>query len=149
MKRFLAVLAILAIGSVVYVATAPAGQKAAGPTAAQFAALKKQVTKLQKQVKSAQSDTDALAGFVLACMAHQPVAIDRVGSSTSGYLFGAPGTPPASATATTALDLAPSTEAAPQYRVFVVNTSDSSCVSIINSALGHGALHQMSALSHR
>jgi len=144
MKRFVGVFALVVVAGAVYVATS-SGAQHAGPTAKQFAALKKQVTKLQKQVKTATTDADTALGFVLECVAHQPVAVDSVGTSTDGYLFGAPGTTPEEAT--TGLNLAPSTEASPQYRVYVVNTSDSACVSIVNSAssrtLGHfsGLLH--------
>src|SRR5579862_3454436 len=147
MKRFLAVLAVVAIGAVVYVAAAPAGPQAAGPTAKQFAALKKQVTTLQKQVKSLTGDVNGLDGFVGTCMVHAPLAVDRVGSSTAGYLFGASeSTTPTGTTATTALDLAPPAETTPQYRLYQVNTSDSACVSIANSAASHASSH-MSAFA--
>ena len=50
MKRFLLVLALVAVAGATYVATAP-GSQTAGPTAKQFKALKKQVAKLQKDEK--------------------------------------------------------------------------------------------------
>jgi hypothetical protein len=50
MQRFLAVLAVAALAAVVYTTAAP-GVTQAGPTAQQFAALKKQVAVLQKKTK--------------------------------------------------------------------------------------------------
>lgn len=49
MKRFLIVLLVAAVAGATYAATAPGGQ-ASGPTAAQFRALKKEVTGLRKQL---------------------------------------------------------------------------------------------------
>lgn len=149
MKRFAGVLAVVAVAAAVYVAMASGGQHA-GPTAKQFAALKKQVAKLQKQVKAADNDALGVGAFVLECLANGPVAVDSVGSATDGYLFGPPqvaGTAEAT-TATTALNLAPSTESAPQYRVLVVNASQPSCLSIIGSGGTTAALRHMSSLGH-
>jgi len=49
MKRFLIVLAVVAVAGATYVATAPGGQSA-GPTAAQFKSLRKEVRGLKKQL---------------------------------------------------------------------------------------------------
>jgi hypothetical protein len=131
MRRFVGALALVAVAGAIYVAAAPGAQQA-GPTAKQFAALKKTVTKLQKQVKAATNDANGALGLVLVCVMHQPVAVDAVGSSTDGYLFGAPGVTPEEAT--TALNLAAATEASPQYRMYVVNTTNSGCVDAVNQA---------------
>lgn len=59
MRRFFALLAVAAIGATMYVAAAPGGLKATGPTGRQFAALKSQVGKLQKQVTALKKEADA------------------------------------------------------------------------------------------
>jgi len=133
MKRFLTLLAVAAIAGVMYVAAAPGGLRSTGPTAKQFSALSKKVTKLQKQVTNLKKEADASLTIEGLCILHAPVGVDQVGTSANGYLFG----PPASgstATATTALDLAPSTEASPQHRFFALNTSQQACVQIANTA---------------
>ena len=61
MKRLLALVATAGIAVALYATTAPAGQQAVTP--AQFNALKKQVTKMQKTVK----DLTAIANITLAC----------------------------------------------------------------------------------
>lgn len=147
MKRFLLVLALVAAAGATYVATAP-GSQTAGPTAKQFKALEKQfkavqkqVKALQKQVTAARSDTDNLGGFLLECMAHAPVGVDSVGDNvTMGYLFGAPGTPPASATSTSALTLDGAT---PTYRFFTANQTVPACADIINQASKRHALKHL------
>jgi hypothetical protein len=62
MKRLLALVATAGIAVALYATTAPAGQQAVTP--AQFNALKKQVTKLQKDVKT----LTAIAGVTIACV---------------------------------------------------------------------------------
>jgi len=143
MKRFLLVLALVAVAGATYAATAP-GSQTAGPTAKQFKALQKQVATLKKQVKAEQVDTADLGGFLLHCMAHGPVGVNSAGNASSGYLFGTPGTPPASATSTSALSL--DTSGAPQYRFFAVNTADSQCATIINQAAGRHPAKRLWAL---
>lgn len=149
MKRFVSVLALVVLSGAVY-AAASSGAQQAGPTAKQFNALKKTVTKLQKQVKSAQTDADTALGFLVQCVIKNPVAVDSVGSATDGYLFGAPqaaGTANAEA-ATTALNLAASTETSPQYRMYVVNTADSACVNAVNSAATLASTHFSTFAAH-
>ena len=63
------------------------------------------------------------------------LGVSRLGTATDGYLFGAPGTPPASATATTALDV--DSSATPQGYFEVVNPT---CVT--TGFLHHNALLQ-------
>src|SRR5262249_4651365 len=112
MTRFLTLLAVAAIAGAMYVAAAPGGLRSSGPTAKQFKLLTAKVTKLQKQVTNLKKEADASLGIEALCILHQPVGVDQLGTSSNGYLFG----PPASgstAIATSALNLAPSTEASP------------------------------------
>jgi hypothetical protein len=141
------VLAVAVLAGAVYVAASPGAQQA-GPTAKQFKALEKKVAKLQKQVSTADKTANLALGFTLTCVAHQPLGVDSVGTTTEGYLFGAPGTPPVSASATSALSLAAATETTPQYRVFVLNTANSGCVSIVNGAASTAAM-RLFAAKHR
>src|SRR5262245_37710184 len=94
MKRFLMLVAVAAVAAAMYVAAAPGSRLQTGPTARQFAALKKQVGKLQKQVTTARTDAEASLGYLALCVMHKPVGVDQVGTSTSGYLFGPPQTTP-------------------------------------------------------
>jgi hypothetical protein len=135
MTRFLTLLAVGAIAGVMYVTAAPGGLHSAGPSAKQFSALSKKVTKLQKQVTSLKKDTETGLGVLALCIMHAPVAVDQVGTSTSGYLFGPPqtaGTAEATS-ATSALNLAPTTETSPQHRFFALNTSQQGCVQLANT----------------
>src|SRR5438128_4431929 len=104
MKRFVLALLLVAVAGATVVAAAP-GSQTAGPTARQFRALKREVTALKAQVKFAREYELGLADFLLTCMVHAPIATDSVGDGSNGYLFGAPGTPPASATSTSAFTL--------------------------------------------
>jgi hypothetical protein len=152
MTRFLTILAAAAVAGVMYVATAPGGLRSTGPTARQFKALSTKVTKLGKQVTNLKKEADATLGILGLCILHQPVGVDQVGTSTSGYLFGPPQTAPAavSAVATNALNLAPSTEATPQHLFFELNTSKQSCVQLVTAANQLTAARAVAALaSHR
>ena len=60
MRHLLAVLAIAAIASVLYVTVASGGQRAGPPTGRQFAVLQKQVRTLQKQVRTVRQHTTLL-----------------------------------------------------------------------------------------
>jgi hypothetical protein len=134
MKRFLALLAIAAVGAITYVATAPGGLRTV-PTPRQFAALQKQVGALQKKVKSLKQEADASFAVLGLCIMHSPVGVDQVGTSASGYLFGPPQTAPTAVTATagSALDLAPSTETSPQHEFFALNTTQQACVKLASA----------------
>jgi hypothetical protein len=136
MNRFLTLLAVAAIAGVMYVAAAPGGLRSTGPTAKQFRALKASVTKIQKQVKQVKQLAQGEAVILLECIMHGPVGADEVGTSTTGYLFGPPQTAPTASTAsaTGALNLAPSTETSPQHKFFELNTSQQACVQVANSA---------------
>jgi hypothetical protein len=136
MKRFLLALALVAVAAAAYVAAAPGSALHAPPTWKQFTSLKKQVAALQKQVKNVKQEADAGLGVSLLCIMHQPVGVDQVGTSTSGYLFGPPQTmgTAVTASASSALNLAPSTETSPQHKFYELNTSQSACVQIADQA---------------
>jgi hypothetical protein len=82
MQRFMLALALVAVAGATYVATAPGGQTAA-PTAAQFRALKAQVTKLQKDEVKVKNLALAEAVLLTDCMTvAKPVALLGDGSAT-------------------------------------------------------------------
>jgi hypothetical protein len=146
MKRFLTLLAVAAIAGVMYVTAAPGGLRSAGPTAKQFKALKASVTRLQKQLKTVKTEAEAGLAIEELCIMHAPVGVSQLGTSSSGYLFGPPQTTPTASTAsaTSALDLAPSS---PQYRLLALNTSQADCVTLANTASTHAAARAVGALS--
>ena len=148
MTRFLTLLAVAAIAGAMYVAAAPGGLRSSGPTAKQFRLLTAKVTKLQKQVTNLKKEADASLGIEALCILHQPVGVDQLGTSSSGYLFG----PPASgstAGATSALNLAPSTEASPQHKFFELNTSQTACVQLAASSSTVAAARSVAAFADR
>ena len=149
MTRFLTLLAVAAIAGAMYVAAAPGGLRSSGPTAKQFKALSKKVTKLQKQVTTLKQEADASLGIEALCIMHAPVGVDQVGTSASGYLFGPPQTAAAAvtATATSALNLAPSTEASPQHKLFALNTSQQACVDVANVTSTQAAARAVATLA--
>ena len=79
MKRLLALIAVAGLAVGLYAATATGGQQAVTP--AQFAALKKQVTTMQK-------DVNALKGFVSNCIS--VVGVAQFGGGTAGYHYKQP-----------------------------------------------------------
>ena len=90
MKRFLLALSLVAVAGATYVATAP-GSQTAGPTAAQFKALKKQVAKLQKDEGKVKNLAVEEAGLLADCMA-DALPIGQYGegagfASTFGYTW--------------------------------------------------------------
>src|SRR6478736_956656 len=145
MKRFLTLLAVAAIAGVMYVTAAPGGLRSAGPTAKQFKALKASVTKLQKQLKTLKTEAGAALAIEELCIMHAPVGVSQLGTSSSGYLFGAPQTAgtAVAASATSALNLAPSS---PQYRLFALNASQADCVTLANTASTHAAARAVATL---
>jgi hypothetical protein len=147
MTRFLTLLAVAAIAGVMYVAAAPGGLRSSGPTAKQFKALSKKVTKLQKQVTNLKKEADASLGIEALCIMHAPVGVDQVGTSSNGYLFGPPAPPATAATATSALNLAPSTEASPQHKLFALNTSQQACVDVANVTSTQAAARAVATLA--
>ena len=148
MTRFLTLLAVAAIAGAMYVAAAPGGLRSSGPTAKQFKLLTAKVTKLQKQVTNLKKEADASLGIEALCILHQPVGVDQLGTSSNGYLFG----PPASgstAIATSALNLAPSTEASPQHKFFELNTGQTACVQLAASSSTVAAARSVAAFADR
>lgn len=108
MKRFLMLVGVAVVAAAMYVAASPASQQSKGPTAKQFAALKKQVAGLSSQVKKLHSETTAVIGVLGACM-QGALPINDFGDPTGsagapeGYDYEQPkGTPPQ---LTTALDV--------------------------------------------
>lgn len=145
MKRFLLVLALVAVAGATYVATAP-GSQTASPTLRQFRALQREVRHLRAEIHFAEQYELGLGDFLLTCMVHGPVATNSVGDDVTGYLFGAPGTPPASATSTSALTL--DTSGTPDYAFFTENLANQDCVDFINTIASRHGLKRFSAFRH-
>jgi hypothetical protein len=108
MKRFLMLVAVAAVAGAMYVAAAPGSQQAAGPTAAQFNALKKQVAGLSKKVKALKTDDTSVKAFIAGCLIKGAVVpVDQFGDLNGTFGFGyqaAPGTPGTITSYRTALD---------------------------------------------
>ena len=142
MKRFLMFVGVAVVAGAMYVAASPAGQQAKAPTAKQFNALKKQVATLSKTLKTVKLEANAALGLMGECyvtvsgntVTFNALPVSQFGSSTSGFLFGTPGTAVGS-TARTALDVAP-TGTTPQAYLQEVTPA---CAT--TGALRHGALH--------
>ena len=82
MKRFLALAVTAAVAVGLYAATAGGTQQAVTP--AQFNALKKQVTKMQK-------DVNTLKSFVGSCLGYAPITqFGASGGTTAGYHYKQP-----------------------------------------------------------
>jgi uncharacterized protein HemX len=109
MKRLLALVAAIGLAVGLYAATATGGQQAVTP--AQFAALKKQVTTLQKDVKRLKTQ--------IACISVAGAA--EFGSDTAGYHYKQPD---GSEVLTTALDFVGQGETP----AFYIATVDKACV---------------------
>jgi hypothetical protein len=139
MKRFLMLLAVAAIAGVMYVAAAPGSALHAGPTARQFAALKKQVVALQKKVKTLQTDTNVVGTVVFHCMLHSVIGVDQKGDPAGTFGFQYTTTSGGAVGSTTGLDLAPN-GTTPTYLIAPLNTSDAACQQVVGLAgLKHGA----------
>jgi hypothetical protein len=124
MKRFMTLVGVAVVAAAMYVAAASGSQQARrGPTAKQFAALKKQVNGLSKKVKALNSVSNAMLGLLISC--DQGAApIDQVGdpAGTFGYKYQAAGTQTLSNT--TALNVVdPNSDANAVYITF----GDSTC----------------------
>ena len=138
MKRFLMLVGVAVVAGAMYVAASPASQQSKGPTAKQFLALKKQVATLNKTLKTVKAEANAAAGFIATCLVSTNsgvLPVNQFGTTSNGYLFGPPGTPPTTATARTALDVDQSTSPGG-----FLQGVDPSCVSS-TSAAGHAAGH--------
>jgi|SRR5579862_370464 len=142
MKRFVTVLAAVALGAAIYVATAP-GSQTAGPTAAQFKALQKQVTKLQKDEGQVKQLAIAEAFLLNDCMAAS-VPIGQYGDgsdgSTTGYTYTDPTINSGTPFYTTALDVAGNTDP----NALWITGGTSACGTDLNPA---GALRKLTRLA--
>ena len=117
MKRLLVLVATAGLAVGLYAATAGGGQQAVTP--GQFAALKKTVTKLQKDVKT-------LNSVVGSCLFVQAVPVASFGTDTEGYVYHrSDGTD----VITTALDIVGQNETPQAW--FVGTTTD--CANSMNS----------------
>ena len=107
MTRFLTLLAAAAVAGAMYVAAAPGGQTRTGPTAAQFRALSKKVTTLQKQLTTVKKLSNDEAVVLIGCLLYTTAPIRQYGaaiSGSAGYVFGVP-TNAGTFVSATALDL--------------------------------------------
>jgi hypothetical protein len=133
MTRFLTLAAVAAVAGAMYVAAAPGGLRSAGPTRAQFKALKLRVAKLEKSAAKTKK-VAAVEGLVLVdCLMYQAQAVDDVGDSSSGtygYSYTDPNQNGGQPFLTTALALAPTSETTSQFYFLGVNPL---CASTINS----------------
>ena len=98
MQRFLIFVGVAVVAAAMYVAASPASQQAKAPSAKQFNALKKQVAALKKDETAVKKLTIAVAGLVVSCYLDSnsnfvTLPVSEFGTTSSGFLFGAPGTP--------------------------------------------------------
>jgi hypothetical protein len=143
MKRFLMLVGVAVVAAAMYVAASPASQQSKGPSAKQFKALKKQVATLSKSLKTARAEADGAASFIVSCLTSGNagvLGVNQFGTTSNGFLFGAPGTP-ASATARTALDADTSASAV------LIQAVDPSCVQ--SNALTHGGSSRLQLRAER
>jgi outer membrane murein-binding lipoprotein Lpp len=75
MKRFMMLVGVAVVAAAMYVAAGSASQQATGPTAKQFKALKAQVAKLSKTLKSTKAEADAAVGFIAECLVSQNAGV--------------------------------------------------------------------------
>jgi hypothetical protein len=90
MKRFVFVLALVAVAGATYVATASPSSQTAGPTNAQFQALKTQVFTLKTKVTALTNTVTTDNAFIATCLAAAgtfPVSQYGDPSGTFGYSF--------------------------------------------------------------
>ena len=84
MRRFLALLAVAALGAVVYATAAPGGLQTT-PTAKQFAALKRQVAGLSGKVKTLKGQVGVLNGQLAALTADE-TAVKTLATNDDGFI---------------------------------------------------------------
>src|SRR4051812_23129193 len=118
MKRFVLVLALVAVAGATYVATAP-GSQTASPTMAQFRALKTQVAHLQTKVNNVKTLAQLEAVFITDCMASSAPIIRRGDwehpTRTFGYTYADPAINSGDPFFETALDIAKEGDANPMW----------------------------------
>ena len=149
MTRFVLLLAAAAVAGVMYVAAAPGGLTRSGPTTAQFKALSKKVTTLQKQLTAVKKLTSDEAVVLAGCLLYTAAPISRYGAVTNGapgYVYGVP-TDTSTFGSTTALDLTHTGDTA----VFSALGVNPDCASSIHPSSGAsprlgGALQHLAQL---
>jgi hypothetical protein len=143
MKRFLMLVAVATVAGAMYVAAAPGSQQTTGPTAAQFATLKRQVASLTKKLKVLTADETKVkklaldtGGFIVGCFLTQTAGVEGVSqfgdpAGTYGFSYAAAptGTPGLANSYRTGLDL----DASATPHDFL-QTVDPSCVSTSTAA---------------
>jgi hypothetical protein len=93
MNRFLMLVAVAVIASAMYVAASPAGQQSRGPTAKQYRAMKKQVAKMSKILKTVKRQAQYARDYVHDCLRSTEagaVAVGEFGDAvthTYGYQY--------------------------------------------------------------
>jgi hypothetical protein len=107
---------VAAVAGAMYVAAAPGSRQATGPTARQFAALKKQVAVLNTKLKALTKDEKAVKTAAVAAVEYlgacfldsngniENLQVADFGNTTTGFLFGAAGSG-STATPRSALDV--------------------------------------------
>jgi hypothetical protein len=159
MKRFLMLVGVAVVAAAMYVAAATGSQQAKAPTAKQFKALKKQVTSLNKTVKSLKADeaktktlASAAAAVLTACD-QVAVPIDQFGNPqpasgpAEGYEYGSGTFPsPTNEFFTTGLDVTDPTQ---DTGALWITGGDGTCNQLLNtSGLRHAAAKAGVKLSH-
>ena len=145
MTRFVMLLAAAAVAGAMYVAAAPGGLTRSGPTTAQFKALSKKVTTLQKQLAQVKKLSNDEAVVIAGCLAYTTAPISRYGAVTNGspgYVYGVP-TNTSTFGSTTALDIS-KTGDTPLFEALGVNPE---CASSIHPSM-KTASHVDGALQH-
>jgi hypothetical protein len=113
MKRLWMLVGVAVVAGAMYVAAAPGSRQATGPTARQFATLKRQVASLNKKLKALTKDEKVVrtaAGLAVGYLSNcffdsngklENLQVNEFGTTTTGFLFGTPGgaTPPIARTA--------------------------------------------------
>jgi hypothetical protein len=139
MKRFLTLVAVATVAGAMYVAAAPGSQQSRGPTARQFAALKRQVAGLSKTLKQVKTLAVAEAGLLIACD-NFALPIDQFGPANNppeqGYEYQQTNS---TMILTSALDAASPDD---QTAVWIAG-GDSTCGALIN---GTGGLRHAAAV---
>lgn len=141
MKRFLMLVGVAVVAAAMYVAAAPGSQQTTGPTAKQFAALKRQVATLSKTVKALKTDEKTVkvdaqeaVSFIASCLISPgagALGVSQFGTATDGYLFGSDNGGTVAAVSRTALDV--DTTATPGAFLQAV---DPSCITTAGSLHG-------------
>ncbi|HZT84339.1 MAG TPA: hypothetical protein VE984_02820 [Gaiellaceae bacterium] len=168
MKRFLMLVGVAVVAAAMYVAASPAGRQAAGPTARQYKALKKQVTTLSKTVKGLKTAVTTETKLLAACVKFA-IPINQFGnphptdtSTPEGYEYGkgpfGNGATPTTEFFTTGLDVSTTTDPGAVWFI----GGDASCGALVSPTgalrhaaakagirLPHAAVHAPSFVAHQ